>query len=55
MTTNKQAARIYLDQDMMDFLRAESKRRRIPWVQIIRELLLAEMEKKVSSDKSSVT
>jgi len=46
MTTTKHAARIYLDQDMMDYLRAESLRRRIPWVQIIRELVLADMEKK---------
>jgi hypothetical protein len=46
MTTNRHGTKVYLDPDMMDFLRSEAKRRRIPWNLIIRELLLKEMELK---------
>ena len=46
MTTTRHGTKVYLDFDMMDFLRSEAKRRRIPWVQIVRELLLKEMELK---------
>jgi len=46
MTTTRHGAKVYLDDDMVEFLKSESKRRRIPWTQIIRELVLREMEKR---------
>lgn len=50
MVTTRHGAKVYLDPDMMEFLRAESERRRIPWAQIIRELVLQEMEKRKAEE-----
>ncbi len=42
---NKHPARLYIDFDLMDWLRSESARRRIPWSGIVRELIAEKIEK----------
>ena len=55
MTTTRHGAKVYLDPDMMEFLRAESERRRIPWAQIIRELVLQEMKRRKAVESRSTS
>lgn len=45
---NKHATRIGIDFDLLDWLKAEAIRRRCSWSQVIRDLIVSEIERRKS-------
>lgn len=51
---NKHATRIGIDFELLDWLKAEALRRRCSWSQVIRDLIVSEIERRQSASNQPV-